>query len=404
MKKITLLVSMLFIYLFSSAQPDYWTSKTSLTGHPRMAGAAFSIGNKGFVGMGTDFNATQSQLKDFWEYDPATDSYSQIADYPGGGVNGAGTFTLGSLGYVSCGAGNGNFYNDLWAYDTLTNSWTQKSSLPGSVRDYTVGFSINGKGYICTGYTGSQDLNDLWEYDPVADNWTSRAGIALARSSAAGFSIGNKGYLATGYAGGGTYDCWEFDPAGNSWTQKADVSNIPRSDGVGFSIGGYGYICSGYGINYPDFDLWEYEPVANSWTQRSPLNGLGRANPVAFTIGMKGYVFGGSDPAFNALDDMHEYTPDTILINKTPDIFTGGTTFQIFPNPAVSKLSVRSRQLTIRSVSFYNPSGIKVLEYYVGHGMNTYEIKADVTGLSAGIYTVVLNDDRLHAVKFVRQD
>jgi|GEM_PF-6890258 len=46
-----------------AAQPDYWTTKAALTGHPRMAGAAFSIGNKGFVGLGTDFNAVQSQLR-----------------------------------------------------------------------------------------------------------------------------------------------------------------------------------------------------------------------------------------------------------------------------------------------------------------------------------------------------
>ena len=394
MKKITLSLIFIFHIYFITAQPDTWTSKANIIGHGRMAGAGFSIGNKGFVGMGTDFNAAQSQLKDFWEYDPATDSYSQIADYPGGGVNGAGTFSIGDKGYVSCGAGNGNFYNDLWAYDTLTNSWTQKTSLPGAVRDYTVGFAINGKGYIATGYDGSQNMGDVWEYDPVSDSWTSRMGILPARSSAAGFSIGNKGYIATGYVNGGTLDCWEFDPLANTWTQKADVSNIPRSDGVGFSVGDYGYVCCGYGINYPDSDCCEYDAAQNTWTQRTSMCGAGRANPVAFTIGMKGYVFGGSDATIKALADMYEYSPDTAIVNSISIPGSSGNDWNIYPNPCKDKVVIGSVESAISKIEIYNARGEKVFKFFHPHEL-------DISKLDAGIYIVVPDGNKKLSKKLV---
>jgi N-acetylneuraminic acid mutarotase len=394
MKKFTLFTALVILHGISSAQPDHWTVKTALAGHGRMAGAAFSIGNKGFVGIGTDWLALHPQLKDFWEYDPATDTYSQIADYPGGGVNGAGTFTIGDKGYVCSGAGNGNFYNDLWAYDTLTNAWAQKSSLPGPARDYTVGFAVNGKGYIATGYNGSQNMNDVWEYDPVSDSWTAKMSISQARSSAAGFAIGNKGYIATGYVTGGTVDCWEFDPAANTWMQKADVDTIQRSDGVGFSLGGYGYICCGYGINYPDNDLWEYDPVANTWTNRTYLNGPGRANPVAFVAGLKAYVFGGADIGAATLSDMYEYSQDTLLINSAIQLPNQENELMIYPNPASGLLKVKSKQGEINGLEIFNSSGEKIFSCKGQH-------EIDVSSLAPGIYFLSQGNLEKKAVKFL---
>jgi len=391
MKKTLLLLTGTFYICFVNAQPDHWTAKSSLTGFARMAGAGFSIGNKGYVGIGTDFSAVQSQLKDFWEYDPATDSYSQIADYPGGGVNGAGAFSIGDKGYVSCGAGNGNFYNDLWCYDTLSNSWSQKSSLPGQVRSYTLGFSVSGKGYIATGYNGSIDLADVWEYDPISDSWTQKLNITQARSSAVGFSIGDKGYLATGYIGGGVLDCWEFDPIANTWTQKADVSTQGRSDGCAFSIGEYGYICCGYVSAIIQNDLWEYDVVDNTWTQRSSLAGAERANPISFTIGLKGYVFGGSDPGFNALADMYEYTPDTVLINAVPISNEPGDDWSFYPNPASDKVNINTGNSGIKTAVLFNENGKEIMNV----AFSGKKIELDVSCLSPGIYFLVPGENKM---------
>ena len=396
MKKFVLLLTGIFQLFLVNAQPDHWTVKTSLTGFARMAGTGFSIGNKGYVGIGTDFNAPQSQLKDFWEYDPATDSYSQIADYPGGGVNGAGAFSIEDKGYVSCGAGNGNFYNDLWCYDTLANSWSQKASLPGPQRSYTFGFAVSGKGYIATGYNGSTDLADVWEYDPVIDSWTSKVNITQARSSASGFSIGNKGYLVNGYIAGGAIDCWEFDPSANTWTQKADVGTQGRSDGCAFSIGEYGYVCCGYINSMSSNDLWEYDADANTWIQRSSLPGSTRVNPIAFSIGTNGYVFGGSDPGFVALADMYEYTPDSTLISSV-NSFESRDEWSFYPNPATDKVFLSIRNSGINSVRVFDESGTEMINVMT----DKKNLSLDVSALSPGIYFLRPDDNRFKQRKLM---
>ena len=41
---------------------------------------------------------------------------------------------------------------DFWEYDPAANTWTQKADFGGTARDGAVGFSIGSKGYIGTGY------------------------------------------------------------------------------------------------------------------------------------------------------------------------------------------------------------------------------------------------------------
>ena len=40
---------------------------------------------------------------------------------------------------------------DFWEYDPVANTWTQKADFGGAARDSAVGFSIGSKGYIGTG-------------------------------------------------------------------------------------------------------------------------------------------------------------------------------------------------------------------------------------------------------------
>ena len=41
--------------------------------------------------------------------------------------------------------------NDFWEYDPATNTWTQKADFGGTARQYATGLSIGSKGYIGTG-------------------------------------------------------------------------------------------------------------------------------------------------------------------------------------------------------------------------------------------------------------
>ena len=50
-------------------------------------------------------------------------------------------FTIGSKGYIGTGYDwQFRLYNDFWEYDPATNAWTQKADFGGTARDRAVGF------------------------------------------------------------------------------------------------------------------------------------------------------------------------------------------------------------------------------------------------------------------------
>lgn len=55
--------------------------------------------------------------------------------------------------------------SDFWEYDPAVNSWTQKTDFGGGKREGAFGFALNGKGYVGTGYK-SQIWKDFWQFTP----------------------------------------------------------------------------------------------------------------------------------------------------------------------------------------------------------------------------------------------
>ncbi|MBL0138244.1 MAG: hypothetical protein IPP86_06900 [Bacteroidetes bacterium] len=289
-----------------------WTQKSNFSGAGRQSGIGFSIGTKGYVGLGNDQSIAFS---DFWEYDPTTNAWTQKANFGGGARDNACGFSIGSKGYVGTGANSLNVYfNDFWEYDPSSNIWTQKTNFGGVARTGAVGFSIGSKGYIGTGVTSTIYTNDFWEYDPSSNIWTQKNNFGgVARTGAVGFSIGTKGYLGTG-GFGATYlnDFWEFDQAANAWVQKTSFSGVARTYAVGFSIGSRGYIGTGSGPSLPTVfqDFWEYNQATNSWLQRANVGGGTRQLGIGFAIGNKGYIGLGSSSVLKT--DFWEWLDDNV--------------------------------------------------------------------------------------------
>ncbi len=273
----------------------YWQQMANFEGVARHRASAFSIGNKGYIGLGHINSVTNILFEDFWEYDPASNTWTQKANFGGGLRYHAISFTVGNKAYVGTGRDAGNVYsNDIWEYDPTTNIWTQKTPCPGVTRRGGVGFTIGDKGYYSCGQTTGGSTNDLWEYTPATDSWASKAPIPTGgRISAVGFAIGNKGYIGTGSVSGlgSSTDFWEYDPTSNAWTQKAAVGTINRQEATGFALNGHGFIGTGdnfsSGTNYGDF--YEFDPATNVWTQIDDFAGLKRRYMVSFTIGDKAY-------------------------------------------------------------------------------------------------------------------
>jgi N-acetylneuraminic acid mutarotase len=375
-------LSFLFLLLFPvMLHAQYvWTQKATFGGSGRHRATGFAIGNRGYMGLGHINSTGDIQYKDWWEYDPGSNSWTQKANFGGGKRYHATGFAIGNKGYVGTGRDSAlNSRNDWWEYDPVMNTWSQKTSLPAQPRRGAVSFAIGSKGYLGTG----SYYQDFWEYDPSTNSWSQKASFpASGRTSAVGFGIAGKGYIGTGDIGGSTNDFWCYDPMSNTWTAKANVPGPTRMEAAGFSMNGKGYIGTGddysSGNNYSDF--YCYDPGSNSWTQIADFGGTARRYLTCFSIGNRGY--GGLGTSGTNMQDFWEYGN----LSAVEELDGNPYNISIYPNPLSEKATI-SIGKTLRG-----DEEMKLLLYDVsGRMVRTVSIVSNSMlmqrdGLSAGAY------------------
>jgi hypothetical protein len=323
--------------VFLQAQ-DTWTKKADFGGIGRTGSVGFTIGSKGYIVTGEKYdNGYYICNRDLWEYDPATNIWSQKADFGGVGRFAATGFSIGTKGYVGWGLSNPfSYLSDFWEYDAISNTWTKKADLGiDGVREGPIGFSIGSKGYMGTGVNHNLGygtrLKDFWEYDPTTDTWIRKADFAGGgRVSAVGFSIGLKGYVGSGMnESTAKNDFWEYNPINDTWTQKAAFGGGARISATCFVIGLKGYV--GCGIDAGSTfkrDFWEYAVENDSWTKKTDFGGTARVSAVGFSIGTTGYIGTGVATGDTHLKDFWAYntgcvTGDAGLISGTSSVCPG---------------------------------------------------------------------------------
>lgn len=255
---------------------NIWNAKADFTpgmdSVGRRSAAGFGIGNKGYIGPGVGFDTIppdqgDTMYNDFWEYDVNSDIWTEKTSCPTVGRHMYVAFEINGKGYIGTGITEGFFGNlrkDFWEYDPVTDSWSQKADFGGTARYLAVGFSLQGKGYIGTGLDSNNVRNDLWEYDPTINTWSQKTGLPSnkARCGATAFSIESvgKGYICLGGGSGGFWDLNEYDPSTDTWTQRANFPPGYRQGASGFSTYNRGYVFAGRDGATRFDDLWEYTP------------------------------------------------------------------------------------------------------------------------------------------------
>lgn len=208
---------------------------------------------------------------DFWEFDPITEQWSQMAAYPGAKRDLPTHFSINGDIYIGMGADYDVIpavnYWDFFKYSTATNSWNQIAEFTYQTQFYraeTSTFTINNIAYMGNGATNT-GMFDYWSYHPDTDEWIRVADFPDARLYTASFELNGFGYTTCGtpVAGSNTKDCWRYDPLMDNWTQIEDIGNIPRANHFSFSLNGKAYL--GGGEIYPSggdqgFDFYEYLP------------------------------------------------------------------------------------------------------------------------------------------------
>ncbi len=151
-------------------ESNIWTEKTPFPGEYRFNGIAIGIGNKGYFGMGQTEGILSTRFREIWEYDPITDNWSQLTDFPGGARVLPVGFAINNKGYFGMG-NTASQQIDFWEFDPVSNEWNRKADFKGNSRTGSIWFATATQGYVGMGRTNNSngelvDLKDFWRFDP----------------------------------------------------------------------------------------------------------------------------------------------------------------------------------------------------------------------------------------------
>jgi N-acetylneuraminic acid mutarotase len=180
-----------------------WEQVPTFSGIERENATSFVIADKFYVGLGRGAKKdTVKSLNDFYEYNPTSKTWKQIADFPGISRQSAIGFTLNNKGYVGIGLKFVCAVNraceitdlmDFWEYDPLNNNWKKVATFDIQVNKRWIGsvVTLNNKAYILYD-------NFIWEFDTANYTLTKKAKSPEELTFATSFTLNNKGYFGTG--------------------------------------------------------------------------------------------------------------------------------------------------------------------------------------------------------------
>ncbi|QRQ99436.1 Kelch repeat-containing protein [Dyadobacter sandarakinus] len=251
-----------------NAGTKIWSQVAPFAGTGRTDAVAFVIGGKAYVGTGYDNVTTidNGYKKDFYSYDPATNKWTAVADFLGGTRQYATAFSVNNKGYVGLGYNGSGFYQDFYQYDPATDKWSEIATFTGGKRRGALSFTLENKAYVGFGTNNSgTETKDLYVFDPAGNNG-SGAWIRTehddtdfpTRSHALAMVINGKAYIV---GGNGKSDAYSYEPGTNTWTEVSSFAGGQRGFSAGFAIGNTGYMGTGSptGSNGYD-DFWAFDP------------------------------------------------------------------------------------------------------------------------------------------------
>jgi len=384
MNRILLYLLVLFsIPLFSQS----WEPKASLLSgrhHP----ISFSLNGKGYAATGTASN--NQPTSDFFEYNPLTDTWRSMANFPGTARSfGIGTVANGKA-YLGFGAINSQYLRDFWSYEPSDSSWTQLANCSCTGRRHPAMISIGNKIYVGLGDDASGDRNDWWMYDITSNTWTQISNLpGQGRHHPFMFNAGGEVFAGLGHSGGVIYRDWyKLDTTSNSWSPMRLFPGEARVAGTQFALNGYGYVLSGDGDNHnymPTGEMWRYNPSTDSWEQLPPHPGESRWAPGSFVIDEEVYFFGGLNRLTTVFPQSvwkFDLADTTSRIRENQQILANTV---VYPNPANDFISWKN-DASITEVKMYNVMG----QQFASAIAEVQEM--DVSKLSEGLYLVQFYD------------
>ncbi len=401
----------------ASAQLN-WVSKSSVPRYGRHEAVSFVLDGKGYFGLGRQYDGTN--LKDFWQYNPDTDEWKKIQDFPGGALFSATSFVIGNKGYVCLGQNGTTSVKTLWEYDPVYDQWNQRANFPSNGRYGAGSFVIDNVAYVGCGSESGIYHNDLYSYDPQTNNWTKRASFPGAKSiNITSFTLNDYGYFGNGKSRSNdlTDKFWKYNASNDSWEPIAPMPGMLRRITSAFVINNRAYVGCGtnsgtYITDYAN-DFYVYDYQTNSWThQPSNLNFVPRISAHHFVFGDTAVYTVGGYGENGSLADLWKLThnSDTCLfvdtvyhqVFDTTSVYDtlivkmylngcGEIEISIYPNPTSEVLNVFSRNddcLKGKEIILFDDIGQIVRSQIINSQNTSFDIKV----LTAGLYVLRITD------------
>ena len=391
-------VAVLLTLISMNAYPQSWSALATFPGMGREGASTFTINN--VIYMVGGINDAVGPLREVWAYDINANTWVQKAPAPWLPRFFGVAFSISNKGYYGSGnvaagrADNISAANDFFQYDPQTDIWTNVASV-GAVGFYgAAGFSIGNKGYVAFGGNSAAynyvspwvgtPINKIYEFDPsngAQGTWnlvaTTSNGYAVI--SPQSFVINNKAYIAGGFVPGTMLDpasgvdgvsvanCVQFDPSNYSVTAMASMpSTYQRHFASAFSLYERGYIVGGnysYNSPYPEVGIYsnlksemlKFNPYSNSWSVVSSSTSVGyNSRAVSVASCNIGYILGGvsvinGSPSYSHSDYSGVVSSDPDYIVGPPLICnTGQYSLQSLPQGMTASWSTS------------NPNGLSI--------------------------------------------
>ena len=347
----------------------------------------FGIDGKAYILKGEQ--SFVPYTKQVWEYTADTDTWSQLADFPGPARGRANGDDWNGKYYYGFGESAQGSLNDLWEFNPVSGEFTELPSCPCEGRAHPGFIAHNDKVFMGGGRANNENLRDWWVYDMITQEWSQKEDIpGGVRYHSFQFEI--DGFI---YIGGGRDETWSsYNIATEEWTA---IDNYPerRESGTPFSHEGKGYILSGFILNgdlSPENYFLEYDPALDTWTALPAHPEGNRTKCSSFLIDEYLYFYGGYEYGLNDDDGrMWRYQiGEAEEPNSIQEIESTNQNISISPNPFTNEISIDFKLGTLANyqAEVYNLLGERVYSKKM-LGNET----VNLASLSVGVY--ILNVD-----------
>ncbi len=363
---------------------QFWIQKSSFGGPGRHRATGCATSHRGYMGLG-HVNGTGQDIsyKDWWEYDPASDTWTQKADFPVS-THGAISFVVDNCPIVG---GGSALSTQFYKFDPAVNTWAPIANCILANPGDSQGFAINNRGYVYQG-------NQLAKYNPNTNSWSMCATAPMTFGQwTCAFAIEGSGFIKGGN------QLWEYKPLHDQWYQRATFPGVSTGGSSAFAIQQHGYVTSGYvgGLSVVTDQVWSFHPATNSWKQEIEFPGSSRRFPVAFAIHDRGYIGTGTNGInFN---DFWQFNPTDNSIGLAENRID----VKVYPNPVVDEIHIERLGLPFEQLelTIFDVNGKLLLK----EDLLYFQQNIDVTAMKPGTYILKIGNAKqiLHQEKILKQ-